>query len=77
MNKYNFNISVTDTDSISFCKKDKSGFSETERKALLDELNEISPEMMIWEDDGYYDTIIVFRAKNYALWDGKKIDAAR
>ena len=70
---HNFNISVTDTDSISFCKPDQSPFTDDEKKELITELNSISPDKMIWEDDGYYECIIVIRAKNYVLWDGKKI----
>jgi hypothetical protein len=67
MKQHNFIIGPTDTDSISFCKQDNSPFSKEELKALLDELNGISPEMMIWEDDGYYKTVIAIRAKNYVL----------
>jgi hypothetical protein len=72
-NKYDYLIAPTDTDSISFCKPDGSGFSEDERKNLLKELNSLSPEFMIWEDDGYFPMIIAFKAKNYVLYDGKKI----
>src|ERR1700722_15094932 len=64
---YNFLIQVTDTDSISVCKADMSAFSEIERKNLLKELNEISPEFMVWDDDGHYKTVIPLKAKNYIL----------
>ncbi len=67
MNPYDFIIGPTDTDSISFCKIDYSPFSEAELSNLLKELNDISPEMMVWEDDGYYKTVIALRAKNYVL----------
>lgn len=73
MNSYNFNISVTDTDSISFCKSDQSPITEKERERLIKEINNISPDKMVWEDDGYYECIVVIRAKNYVLWDGKNI----
>lgn len=62
-----FIINVTDTDSISFCRREFTPFSDQERSALLKELNDISPDMMIWEDDGYYKTVIAIRAKNYVL----------
>lgn len=67
MNPYNFDIGPTDTDSISFCKQDHSPFPSSEIKSLLKELNDISPDMMVWEDDGYYKTVIAVRAKNYIL----------
>lgn len=72
MSKYNYIIGPTDTDSISFCKPDMSPFSEEERAAILKEINDLSPEFMQWEDDGYYKSCLVIRAKNYVLWDGKK-----
>jgi len=65
--QYNFLIAPTDTDSISYCKSDLSPFTKEERISLLKELNDLSPDMMIWEDDGYYKTIIAVRAKNYVL----------
>jgi hypothetical protein len=67
MYQHSYNIGPTDTDSISFCKRDLSPFSEEEQVSLLAEINEISPEMMIWEDDGYYKTIVALAAKNYVL----------
>lgn len=67
MKQYNFIIGPTDTDSISFCKQDHSSFPQEQIKALLAELNEISPEMMVWEDDGYFKTVIAVSAKNYVL----------
>lgn len=72
MNTYKFDIGPVDTDSISFCKKDGSPFSKEELNLLLKELNNISPEFMLWEDDGYYEKCIALKAKNYILWDGNK-----
>lgn len=72
-NNHNFIIGPTDTDSISFCKEDGTSFSAEERSKLVKELNDISPEFMIWEDDGFYEKVIVLKAKNYVLYDGKKI----
>lgn len=65
MTQYNFIIAPTDTDSISFCKPTGAEFLPEEVKSLITELNGISPEYMVWEDDGYYDTIICIKAKNY------------
>lgn len=62
-----------DTDSIAVCKPDQTPFTEEEKKSLLDNLNSIFPEKITWADDGYYEKIIVAKAKNYIMYDGKKI----
>ena len=69
----NLFIVNADTDSISFNKTDGSHIDEVERKQLLDELNSRFPERIRFEDDGYFKTLLVLRAKNYVLDDGKKI----
>lgn len=66
-----FIIGPTDTDSISFCKSNMAPFTLEERAAILKELNDISPEFMDWEDDGYYKRCVVVAAKNYILVDEK------
>lgn len=71
--QHDFIIAPSDTDSISFCKQNMSEFSAEEIKTLLAEINEQSPEKILWEDDGYYKTIVALKAKNYVLYDGKKI----
>lgn len=71
--QHDFIIAPTDTDSISFCKKDMSPFSPEEIETLLNEINEMSPDKVLWEDDGLYKTIIALKAKNYVLYDGKKL----
>ncbi len=70
---YDFIIGPSDTDSISFCKKDMSPFTDEETSKLITELNNISPDMMVWENDGRYSTIVTLKAKNYILQseDGK------
>lgn len=68
-----FKIVNADTDSISFCHPDGKEMSEQERKDLLAQCNSLFPERIRFEDDGYYKTIIVVKAKNYILWDGKKL----
>lgn len=60
------------TDSISFCNVDGSEFSKERRIELLAELNAIMPEMIVFEDDGYYKKCIVLKAKNYILYDPTK-----
>lgn len=69
------NLKVTngDTDSISFCKSDQSFISEQERLELLKELNSLYPSNIHFEDDGFYIKQLIFKAKNYAMWDGKKL----
>lgn len=63
----NFQISNCDTDSISFCKNDRSFIPIDERKKLIKEINDLSPEFMQWADDGYYKKVVILKAKNYVL----------
>lgn len=56
-----------DTDSISITNgKD---ISEEERKALLDDLNAQYPDLIRFEDDGYYKSFVVVKVKNYLMYD--------
>lgn len=73
MIKHNFSLVNYDTDSITICKKDGAEFSEEEQYSLLKELNSLYDENITWDHDGYFNTIIVMAAKNYVLYDGKKI----
>lgn len=66
-----FKLVNADTDSISYSSG--SPFSEQDRSHLLNELNNLYPARIRFEDDGYYPTIIVIKAKNYILFDGKKV----
>ncbi|NDD84116.1 hypothetical protein EBZ38_07560 [bacterium] len=68
-----FQIVNCDTDSITYCKIDHSEFTKDELNNNLKELNSKFPEKIKFEDDGYYNTVIVLKAKNYVLYDGKKI----
>jgi hypothetical protein len=70
---HDFILGPVDTDSISFCKPDMSPFTEEEREALLNEINALMPSGVQYADDGYFETAIVIKAKNYVLWDGKKL----
>jgi DNA polymerase, archaea type len=64
-------VSNCDTDSISFTTgKD---LSDENRLALLSELNGLYPSMIRFEDDGYYECLLVLKAKNYVMYDGKKM----
>jgi DNA polymerase elongation subunit (family B) len=73
MRQHDFILVNADTDSISFCKKDNSPFTEEETKELLDEVNSLFPSRINFENDGVFKKVIVIKAKNYVLWDGKKI----
>lgn len=70
---HNFIISNADTDSIMFCKPDKTEFSLEEQENLLKELNSLYPEKIKFEHDGIFETVIILKAKNYILYDGKKL----
>lgn len=62
-----------DTDSVTFCNQNCEEMDEEYKKYLLEDLNDLFPERIKFEDDGYYPTFIVLAAKNYILYDGKKI----
>ncbi len=70
---YEFTIVNGDTDSVSFCNADFSAIDEEDRAAILEELNAQYPEQIKWEDDGYYPVVVIVKAKNYILYDGKKV----
>lgn len=62
-----------DTDSVSICRGDQEFITDEERQFILDGINDLTPDKISWEDDGFYPTFIVVKAKNYLLYDGKKI----
>lgn len=68
-----FQIVNADTDSISFCTSDQSDISTDTQSLLLKDVNSLFPERIRFEHDGVYKKIIVVKAKNYILWDGKKL----
>jgi DNA polymerase elongation subunit (family B) len=68
-----FKIVNADTDSIMFNHEDGRDMSSDHRKTLLDDLNSKFPDRIKFEDDGYFSKVIVFKPKNYVLWDGKKL----
>jgi DNA polymerase elongation subunit (family B) len=67
----NFKLVNVDTDSFSV----SPGYrvDDKEYKDLVNELNSLYPDMIVWEDDGLFDKVIVVRAKNYVLKTGDKI----
>lgn len=67
INQYNYIPACNDTDSISFRKPDGSPFTKEEQQKLIDEINSYLPEMLIYEHDGYFESILVIKAKNYVL----------
>lgn len=66
-NPHNFVMVNADTDSISFKKQDESEFTEKERIGLIEEINKLLPELIVYEDDGYFEKVVVVKAKNYVL----------
>lgn len=70
---HNYTIVNADTDSISFCKEGHVPFSKEEQDALLKEINSLMPELIEWDHDGVYDSVLVVKSKNYALKQGEKV----
>jgi DNA polymerase elongation subunit (family B) len=73
MKNHNFILGPVDTDSISICKPDMSEFTEEEQEALLEEINSLMPPKIQYAHDGYFKRCVAIKAKNYVLYDGKKI----
>lgn len=69
----NFTLCNIDTDAIAFCKEDMSSLTEDQRKELIKSLNSQFDGGIEFSDDGYFPVFIVLKAKNYILYDGKKI----
>lgn len=71
--QHDFTLVNMDTDSITICNPDHSNIDEDKRRQLIEEINSLLPDMIRMDDDGYFDTVIVLKAKNYILYDGNKI----
>jgi DNA polymerase elongation subunit (family B) len=67
-----FQIVNVDTDSFSFTDRGRL-IADDENGMLLEVLNSMYPDLIIWERDGEYETVLVVATKNYALYDGKKV----
>lgn len=70
---HNYIIPNADTDSISYTKSDQAEISKEEQTANLKEVNILYPEKIRFADDGYFQTVCILKAKNYILYDGKKL----
>jgi DNA polymerase I len=67
-----YTVPKGDTDSITLWDKG-SKFDGLEVDKLIKEVNGILPEQINFELDAFYDSIVVFKAKNYAYREGEKI----
>lgn len=71
MQNKDFLLCNLDTDAISFCHKDFKSMSKEEQDGLIDELNSIFPEKIKFAHDGYFDVLIILKAKNYIMYKAK------
>jgi DNA polymerase elongation subunit (family B) len=70
---HNYRISNVDTDSVSICNYKENEITKEQQDQLIDEINGLLPDMIEYEDDGYFDNVLIIKAKNYVLYDGKKM----
>lgn len=68
---HSFELVNVDTDSFSITNGLRPTSDEFNNQ--IEELNSIYPELIVWEDDGIFDKVIVVKAKNYVLKTGDKI----
>jgi len=66
-----YQIVNVDTDSFSYTTGKKK--SKDEFDAEIADINSLYKDGISWEDDGYFQKFIVVKAKNYILFDGKKV----
>jgi DNA polymerase elongation subunit (family B) len=62
-----YTIVNADTDSITYCDPYRSVIHKSVRESNLNELNALYPEKIRFEDDGFFNKVIVFAPKNYVL----------
>lgn len=67
MKSYDYQMVNTDTDAIMICKPDQSPWTKEEQEKFLNELNAQFPELITFEHDGVFESVIVVKAKNYIL----------
>lgn len=72
MENYNYKMIGCDTDSIIVNKVDGSEWSDQERTKYLNDLNNQFPDKINFDDDGYYESILIIKSKNYALLEKGK-----
>ncbi len=65
MKPHDFQLVAVDTDAVTFCKKDNSPMTPEEIEDYLEELNSAMPEKIRFSNDGYKDTSIMVKTKNY------------
>lgn len=70
---FDFVLTSCDTDSITICKKDGAPYSQSEINDLTNKLNSLFDENIKWDFEFYIPKFIVLKAKNYIIYDGKKI----
>lgn len=66
-----YRIVNVDTDSFSYTNGEAPIEGEFEQE--IEEINSLYPDGIVWEDDGVFKKVIVVKAKNYILDNGKKI----
>ena len=62
-----------DTDSFSYARADGEKIPDDQFEKEIEEINTLYPELIVWEDDGGYETFVVIKAKNYIMKQGDKI----
>ncbi len=67
MEKYNCTIVGADTDALIVTNPIQSEWSQDEQDLFIKRLNEIFPDKIRFEHDGYYDAILVLAGKNYVM----------
>lgn len=70
-NQNKFTLINVDTDSITFTNNKE--LSEQEQHNYIKDLNKLYPDKIEFSNDGYFQDVIVVAAKNYVLYDGKKL----
>lgn len=65
-----YTIVNADTDSFSYHHREID-YEENHLELRVKYLNEIFPEEIVWEDDGYYEKFVVVKAKNYVMKDAR------
>lgn len=66
---HNFKICGGDTDSIMFCKRDQSPFSEEEQENLIKEISSLLPSEINFANDGIFKKVLYLKSKNYVMVD--------
>ena len=62
-----FNVVNGDTDSISISYNDASYIEKEDREEILRCINSLMPEKIRFEDDGYFSSFVIVKAKNYCM----------